>query len=77
MSIPEIDRAQISSIAPSLLLVFDVFKRTKCLGHDQMLAVIAAALASLPAADRAVFRALYDNIEKEMHAHRPPEERPQ
>jgi hypothetical protein len=63
---PVLDRMKIANNAPLLLAAFDGLKPMLGIGHDEMLATIAAALASMPAADRAVFRSLYDKIEQEM-----------
>lgn len=73
------DRAKLAQNAPAVLMAFDQVKGMLRIEHDEMLATIAAALACMPDADRAVFRALFDQIEQEMTeiGSRPPEHRTQ
>jgi hypothetical protein len=71
MSAPPLDRAKLAAYAPYMLFALDSIKRAHGLTHDETIATLAAAIASWPAGDRAVFRALFDHIEQEMHAHRP------
>lgn len=62
-----IDRGEIALRAPFVLMAFDQLQTAFGMDKDQILATIAAALASMSEGDRAVFRALYDKIEEEMH----------